>query len=122
MDPFPFCPCDAHHVVSILQGFFANLMSTVCRKRPTCATQLDTHTLGLHVFACRYDSSALFRAKFGNHRDFGLYPDDVAMYGRQYWWCVIASYVIHLRREARQQSCGFAFCQILVSGYAELWT
>jgi chloride channel 7 len=48
----------------------------------TCMGVLTTHWLDQLDF----DATDFARAKFGTHRDFGLYTDDEANYSRVYWW------------------------------------
>ena len=48
----------------------------------TCMGVLTTHWLDQLDF----DATDFARAKFGTHRDFGLYTDDEANYSRVFWW------------------------------------
>jgi len=48
----------------------------------TCVGVLTSHWLEQLDF----DATDFARAKFGTHRDFGLYTDDEANYSKQYWW------------------------------------
>ena len=48
----------------------------------TCTGVLVTHWLNQLDF----DAGDFARAKFGTHRDFGLYTDDEANYSRIFWW------------------------------------
>ena len=48
----------------------------------TCTGVLTMHWLEQLDF----DASDFARARFGTHRDFGLYTDNEADYSKQYWW------------------------------------
>lgn len=48
----------------------------------TCTGVLTKHLLE----QLNFDATDLGRARFGTHRDFGLYTDDEANYSRVFWW------------------------------------